>query len=116
MKVGLAFSGKPLEESDFTDYIRKVDYLTHAPQIAFVTDGHRMLPDIHIYKFEEIEDSWIRICKTLNIQEELPHVNKTSHRHYSSYYTDETRDIVAEFSEVVIQMMGYEFLKLPVDN
>ena len=40
---------------------------------------------------------------------EIPHVNRSSHAHYSTYYTPRTRDIVAERYARDIRAFGYTF-------
>lgn len=40
---------------------------------------------------------------------EVPHVNRSHHRHYSSYYTPRTRDLVAERYARDIRAFGYSF-------
>ena len=39
----------------------------------------------------------------------LPHVNRSSHRHYSSFYSEPTRQLVAERHARDIETFGYTF-------
>ena len=67
------------------------------------------IPDIKVYKYEDIYGAWGDICKRLNITDKLPHYNYTKHRHYSTYYTNKTRHIIARKCWREIEMMNYEF-------
>lgn len=80
---------------------RQTDYITHRGAL---------IPDVAIYKFEELDDSWKHICKTLDIEwSPLPHINKSKHDHYSKYYAPETIHAVETHCRLEIKMMGYQF-------
>ncbi len=63
-----------------------------APQRDFLLDDQGNWLVDYVGRFENLEEDFAKICQIIGIQKvNLPHINKSSHRHYLKYYTDKTK-------------------------
>jgi len=74
------------------------------PQKAWIPDGVT-----HLLRFETLENDFKVIQERLGCSEPLPHINDTLRDDYHTYYTDETRDIVAQVFKDDIEAYGFTY-------
>ncbi len=83
-------------------------------QSVFVCDADQVIVE-YLGRFETLDDDFATVCRHLNIDAGLPHVNESKHRDYREHYTDKVAEKVAEHWQSDIRLFAYEFDGLKTD-
>lgn len=82
-------------------------------QIRFLKNLDKKNADIccdFIGRFENLNEDFAEICRRIGLPEiDLPVTNTTKHKHYSEYYTEQTKQIVENYYAEDIKYFNYEF-------
>lgn len=79
-------------------------------QKEIIADQHGNLLVDFIGRFETLHQDFETVCKTLGLALTLPHLNQSrQQRDYRPYYTDRTRQLVADHFGEDADLFGYTF-------
>lgn len=94
----------------FENYIRWRSEKGIHSQKELLCDHDGQLMVDYVGRFEELHNHFNIICDQIGVKAELPHKKFLRKRKpYQYYYTDEMRDLLAEFSREDIDYFGYRF-------
>lgn len=95
---------------DFFNNESNINKVIHfQPQTTFVCDDDTVIVD-YIGKLENMESDFKFVCSKIGYDyESLAIHRKGKHRHYTSYYTDETRKIVEHIYQKDMDLFGYTY-------
>jgi hypothetical protein len=83
-------------------------------QLDYITNERGDIIVDFVGRYENLEHDVNTVIQVLGLKSRaLPHVNKSQHRHYSEYYTEETKGLVAERYSRDIDFFRYQFEGTP---
>lgn len=79
-------------------------------QLPWILDDNGQIMVDFVGRFEEMQKGFNIVCKRIGVKKRrLPRKNSTKHMHYSHYYNQETKNIVAKKFEKDIDFFSYRF-------
>jgi chondroitin 4-sulfotransferase 11 len=89
--------------------LRVMNWIHFRPQYYFLCDEQcRILAD-YVGRFESIEQDYLKISQRIGVQgNPLRSENRSEHKHYSEYFTPESREIVSRLYKRDMEIFGYE--------
>ena len=89
---------------------RGITWTDYRQQYAFLSNELGHLQVDFVGRFESLQRDFDKITERLSIERTvLPKLNATNHRHYSTYYTERTKDLVARLYRTDVEYFGYTF-------
>ena len=80
-------------------------------QSEFILDSNDNILIDYIGKIETFDTDWAHVCNIINKDtRSLCKANRTSHKHYTKYYNNESREIVATLYARDIKCFDYDFV------
>jgi len=78
-------------------------------QREMLTDPRGNLLMDFVGHYETLEEDFAHVCSVLQIENTLPHLNRTQHQDYRTYYNQQTERLVGEHFRPDVESFGYTF-------
>ena len=90
----------------FESFFDSIEFENHCkPQSYFLNKNIDF-----IGRFETLQEDFNLVCGKLGLEpKQLPHENKTVHKHYTEWYTDENKKLVQDKYSEDIETFNYKF-------
>jgi len=92
----------------FSKYGVEIDRHFHHQYPNIIFNGNIFVD--YIGRFENLKDDWKTIASKIDCSQELPHINKSKHEPYQTYYDDkECFEIVSSVYKKDIELLEYSY-------
>lgn len=78
------------------------------PQLHWATSKNKICMDF-IGRFENLVEDFSYICSSIGIKVQLPLLNQSQHGHYSTYYDQESKEIVSNLMKQDIDYFNFKY-------
>ena len=86
------------------------DQIHFKPQWEWICDDNKNVIVDFVGRYENLQQDYNTVCDNIMIpRHRLPHKNRNNHKHYTTYYDDESQEIVATWYKIDIELFGYKF-------
>ena len=97
------------KDMSFPEYLEVYNEKSRSRQTDWTHDADRQLVDF-IGRFETLQPDFKKVCQQIGLEGvELPHLNRSKHADYRSYYTRDMREAVARSRAFEVSEFRYEF-------
>lgn len=100
-------------KGNFKQFVKGVpitEIIHTRPQYDFICNNDGIVELNFICKMETLQNDLDNVCCKIGIpNQQLPYKNKSKHKHYTEYYDEETKQIVAEKYAKDIEYFDYKF-------
>jgi chondroitin 4-sulfotransferase 11 len=97
---------------NFNDFVNNIQELKESFNDRHFYNQSYWLDDSldFIGRFESLQEDFNTVCDMIDIPHtQLPHKNKSKHKHYTEYYDEESKQIVADIYANDIECFDYKF-------
>lgn len=97
-------------EITFSEYVRSKNWKHLGIEMSkyLLDDSNNSLVSF-IGKYENLDDDLDYVFKKLNVYSKIDHYHESKREHYTKYYNEETKEIVAEHFKRDIEVFGYQY-------
>lgn len=93
---------------EFYDKKREWYNALYVQQYDWLSEKDEILVD-YVYRFEDFREETNKIFNKFKIKTKLPHIRKSVHENYRTYYNENTIKLVGEMFDKDVEYFNYEF-------
>lgn len=112
-------TGMDQQAPEFNEWVRRAygqhdpvyydNPIMFMPQTDWLVDAQGTLMVRFVGKLERFSEDFAHVCEQLDVEVELPHVNKTPHKPHQDHFEDDTRELIGRLFASDIERWGYTF-------